>query len=173
MRSVSGTIIISGSIVLVRDLAATHRRFRNLIKTLDITPSDEWSSRRKGLCLHRNTKTNIHASSEIRTHDPSNQEAKTYTLDGATTGTGSKWYNEAKIRLWDFKFSRRRVWRSDLSSGMPWWWGQHVPLKRRSTIILHGSTSQKTNLDKIGPLIRIRVFLFFALLAVHVDEARL
>jgi hypothetical protein len=32
------------------------------------------------------------------------------------------------------------------SSGMdhPWWWRQHVPLKRRSTIILHGSTSQKT-----------------------------
>jgi hypothetical protein len=25
--------------------------------------------------------------------------------------------------------------------------GQHVPLKRRSTIILHGSTSQKTNLN--------------------------
>jgi hypothetical protein len=26
----------------------------------------------------------------------------------------------------------------------PWWWRQYVPLKRRSTIILHGSTSQKT-----------------------------
>jgi hypothetical protein len=26
----------------------------------------------------------------------------------------------------------------------PWWW-QHVPLKRRSTIILQGSTSQKTH----------------------------
>jgi hypothetical protein len=25
----------------------------------------------------------------------------------------------------------------------PWWWRQYVPLKRRSTIILHGSTSQK------------------------------
>jgi hypothetical protein len=31
----------------------------------------------------------------------------------------------------------------------PWWWRQHVPLKRRSTIILHGSTSQKTNLNLI------------------------
>jgi hypothetical protein len=30
-----------------------------------------------------------------------------------------------------------------------WWWRQHVPLKRRSTIILHGSTSQKTNLNII------------------------
>jgi hypothetical protein len=29
----------------------------------------------------------------------------------------------------------------------PWWWRQHVPLKRRSTIILHGSTSQKTILN--------------------------
>jgi hypothetical protein len=26
----------------------------------------------------------------------------------------------------------------------PWWWRQHASLKRRSTIILHGSTSQKT-----------------------------
>jgi hypothetical protein len=29
----------------------------------------------------------------------------------------------------------------------PWWWRQHVSLKRQSTIILHGSTSQKTNLN--------------------------
>jgi len=40
--------------------------------------------------------------------------------------------------LWDFKFSRRRVW---------WWWRQYVPLKRGSTIILHGSISQKTILN--------------------------
>jgi hypothetical protein len=33
--------------------------------------------------------TNIHASSGIRTHDPSNQAAKTYALDRAATGTGS------------------------------------------------------------------------------------
>jgi hypothetical protein len=44
--------------------------------------------------------------------------------------------------LWDFKFSRRRVWSWELQ-----WWRQHVPLKRRSTIILHGSTSQKTILN--------------------------
>jgi hypothetical protein len=30
-----------------------------------------------------------------------------------------------------------------------WWWRQYVPLKRRSTIILHGSTSQKTILNII------------------------
>jgi hypothetical protein len=28
-----------------------------------------------------------------------------------------------------------------------WWWRQYVPQKRRSTIILHGSTSQKTILN--------------------------
>jgi hypothetical protein len=34
-------IIISGSTVLVRTLAASHWRFRNLIKTLGMTPLDE------------------------------------------------------------------------------------------------------------------------------------
>jgi hypothetical protein len=29
----------------------------------------------------------------------------------------------------------------------PWWWRQYTPLKRRSTIILHGSTTQKTALN--------------------------
>jgi hypothetical protein len=78
--------IISGSTVLVRTLAASHQRFRNLIKTFGKTPLDEWSARRKGLYLHRttqhrNTKTNIHASSGIRTHGPSNQAAKPYALE--------------------------------------------------------------------------------------------
>jgi hypothetical protein len=31
---------------------------------------------------------NIHAPSEILTHDPSNQEAVTYALERATTGIG-------------------------------------------------------------------------------------
>jgi hypothetical protein len=30
---------------------------------------------------------------------------------------------------------------------LPWWWRQYAPLKRQSTIILHGSTSQKTSLN--------------------------
>jgi hypothetical protein len=34
------------------------------------------------------------------------------------------------------------------------WWRQHVPLKRRSTIILHGSTSQKTILNFILATLR-------------------
>jgi hypothetical protein len=47
----------------------------------------------QGLYLHRttldkNTKTNIHASSGIRTYDPSNQAAKTYALVRAATWTG-------------------------------------------------------------------------------------
>jgi hypothetical protein len=36
----------------------------------------------------------------------------------------------------------------------PLWWSQHVILKRRSTIILHGSTSQKTNLNFILAAVR-------------------
>jgi hypothetical protein len=29
----------------------------------------------------------------------------------------------------------------------PWWWRQYAPLKRRSTIILHGSITHKTTLN--------------------------
>jgi hypothetical protein len=71
------------------------------------------------------------------------------------------------ISIWDFKFSRRRVWCSELSSGLycrvkrlstdvsavrthPWWWRQYAPLKRRSTIILHGSITQNTALNFIS-----------------------
>jgi hypothetical protein len=43
-------------------------------------------SPREGLCLHRNTNTNIHSVSGIRTHDLSDQEIK--ALDRAATGTG-------------------------------------------------------------------------------------
>jgi hypothetical protein len=47
----------------------------------------------KGLYLHkttqhRKTRTNIHALSEIRTHDPSNQPAKTHASDRTATVTG-------------------------------------------------------------------------------------
>jgi hypothetical protein len=80
-------IVISGSTVLVRTLAVSHLRFRNLVETLPRTPLDEWSARPNGLYLHRttqykNTKTNIHASSGIRNHDPSNRAA---TWTGAVT----------------------------------------------------------------------------------------
>jgi hypothetical protein len=36
----------------------------------------------------------------------------------------------------------------------PWWWRQYAPLKRRSTIILHDSTSQKTILNIILAAVR-------------------
>jgi hypothetical protein len=77
-------------------------------------------------------------------------------------------FSKVILPLWDFKFSRRRVWCSELSSGIycrvkllstdlsevrtasiirdEW---QYAPLKRLSTIILHGSISQKTTLNII------------------------
>jgi hypothetical protein len=66
-------------------LAASLRKFRNLIKTLCRTSLDEWSARSKGLYLdrmaqHRNTKTNVHASIRVLTHHPSNQASRTYAL---------------------------------------------------------------------------------------------
>jgi hypothetical protein len=41
-----------------------------------------------------------------------------------------------------------------LPPSSPWWWRQHVPLKHRSTNILHGSTSQKTILNFILSAVR-------------------
>jgi hypothetical protein len=35
--------------------------------------------------------------------------------------------------------------------GHPWWWRHHAPLKRRSTIILHGNTSQKAFWTSYSP----------------------
>jgi hypothetical protein len=39
---------------------------------------------------HRKTRTNIHALSGTRTHDPSNQPAKTHASDRTATVTGTK-----------------------------------------------------------------------------------
>jgi hypothetical protein len=41
-----------------------------------------------------------------------------------------------------------------VSCDVPRWWKQYAPLKRRSTIILHGSTSQKTILNIILDALR-------------------
>jgi hypothetical protein len=81
-------IIISGSAVLVRTLAALHRRFRNLRHTVGLlwTIDQPIAKASTGTGQHRNTKTNIHASSGFRTHDPGDQAAK--PLDRAVTGTG-------------------------------------------------------------------------------------
>jgi hypothetical protein len=48
----------------------------------------------------------------------------------------------------DNYFTRQYI-PEDNSEHHPWWWRQYVPLKRRSTIILRGSTSQKTILNII------------------------
>jgi hypothetical protein len=45
----------------------------------------------------------------------------------------------------------------DLHTGTPWWWRQYAPLKRRSTIILHGSISQKTTMNKILLLLSVLI----------------
>jgi hypothetical protein len=87
-------VIISGSAVLLRTLVTSHQRFHNLIKILGRAHLDELLACRKGVYLHRTTQhrkkisTNIHASSRVRTHDPSNQAAKTYAVDCADTVTG-------------------------------------------------------------------------------------
>jgi hypothetical protein len=46
---------------------------------------------------HRKTRTNIHALSGIRTHDPSNQPAKTHASDCTATVTGCECYYGYKI----------------------------------------------------------------------------
>jgi hypothetical protein len=43
---------------------------------------------------------------------------------------------------------------TDVSEVRTWWWRQYAPLNRRSTIILHGSTSQKTILNLILAAVR-------------------
>jgi hypothetical protein len=98
-------IIVSGSTVLVRALAPSHRRFRNLIKTFCRTTLAEWSARRKGLYLHKtrkhiNTKTNIQALSVIRTHDPSNQTTETYAIDLTVTRTSYCVFIILKYRMY-------------------------------------------------------------------------
>jgi hypothetical protein len=51
--------------------------------------------------------------------------------------------------FWDVLPCKIIVDRRFRERSSPWWWRQYVPLKCRSTIILHGSTSQKTNLNFI------------------------
>jgi len=43
----------------------------------------------------------------------------------------------------------------------PWWWRQYAPLKRRSTIILHGSITQKTALNIILAAVRTWNLTYF------------
>jgi hypothetical protein len=81
----------------------TYRRllelFRHTVGLLGrvISPSQGLSLRRT--TQHRKTRTNIHALSGIRTHDPSNQSVKTHASDRTATVTGSVHFTEAKTVL--------------------------------------------------------------------------
>jgi hypothetical protein len=81
----------------------TYRRFLELFRHmvgllgLVISPS-------QGLYLHRTkqhrkTRTNIHVLSGIRTHDPSNQPAKTHASDRTATVTGIYGLYYMKLRM--------------------------------------------------------------------------
>jgi hypothetical protein len=69
----------------------TYRRFLELFRHM-LGLLGRVISSSQGLYLHRTkhrkTRTNIHALSGIRTHDPSNQPAKTHASDRTATVTG-------------------------------------------------------------------------------------
>jgi hypothetical protein len=54
-----------------------------------ISPPPPWFYSPWRTTQHRKTRTNIHALSRIRTHDPSNQPAKTHASDRTATVTGN------------------------------------------------------------------------------------
>jgi hypothetical protein len=71
----------------------TYRRFLELFRQM-VGLLGQVISPLQGLYLHRTTqhrktRTNIHALSEIRTHGPSNQPAKTHASDRMATVTGN------------------------------------------------------------------------------------
>jgi hypothetical protein len=73
----------------------TYRRFLELFRHM-VGFLGRVISLSQGLYLHRTTqhrktRTNIHALSGIRTHDPSNQPAKTHASDRTATMTGIAW----------------------------------------------------------------------------------
>jgi hypothetical protein len=93
----------------VKDLGRlAYRRFLELFRQMVgllgrvISPS-------QGLYLHRTTqhrktRTNIHALSGIRTHDPRNQPAKTHASDRTVTVTGKlSLYIVIIIKIYVFK----------------------------------------------------------------------
>jgi hypothetical protein len=63
--------------------------FRHMVGLLGRVISPSQSLYLHRTTQHRETRTNIHALSGIRTHDPSNQPAKTHAPDRMATVTGS------------------------------------------------------------------------------------
>jgi hypothetical protein len=84
-------IYFCGSTVLIRTRASLHMRFLELFRHMVgllgrvISPSQGLYLHR--ITQHRKTRANIHALSGIRTHDPSNQPAKTHASDRTATVT--------------------------------------------------------------------------------------
>jgi hypothetical protein len=56
-------------------------------------------------------------------------------------GGSTHLWNVGRQSIYTAVYPRRQFWTH------PWWWRQYAPLKRRSTINLHGSVSQKTILN--------------------------
>jgi hypothetical protein len=81
------------AVQFLKDLGRlTYRKFLELFRHMVgllgrvISPSQDLYLHRT--TQHRKTRTNIHAFSGIRTHDPSNQPAKTHASDRTATVTG-------------------------------------------------------------------------------------
>jgi hypothetical protein len=86
-----------------RTLAASHflELFRHMVGLLGWVISPSQGLYRHGTTQHRKTRTNIYALNGIRTHDPSNQPAKTHVSDRTATVTGTRYYQDDQIREWD------------------------------------------------------------------------
>jgi hypothetical protein len=87
---------ISGSTILVRTLATSHQRFRNLFRHLVglLWTSDRPVAKASTYTGQHTTQKDedTHALSGIRTHDLSVQAIKAYASDRAATGTCKWWY---------------------------------------------------------------------------------
>jgi hypothetical protein len=89
----TGHLLLIFSVALQSLVGLTYRRFLELFRHMVgllrrvISPSQGLYLRRT--TQHRKMRTNIHALSGIRTHDPSNQPAKTHASDRTAIVTGS------------------------------------------------------------------------------------
>jgi hypothetical protein len=94
-------IIISGSTVLVRTLAASHGRFLNLFRhSLELLWMSDQAVAKAYTYTGQHTQkdgTNTHATSGIPTHDLSVQAIKAFGSDRAATGTSIPHYAHQQI----------------------------------------------------------------------------
>jgi hypothetical protein len=92
-RCIQSIFFSSGSTVIHWNLAASHiggflELFRHMVGLLGRVTSPSQGLYLHRTAQHRKTRTNIHALSGIRTHDPSNQPVKTHASDRTATVTG-------------------------------------------------------------------------------------